>query len=285
MEYATVFNQALYIWVVQPSGNIEFRSVELAGDDTSALVRVINIDGSAYRDASPSELDTLITDTRTATINVVSTAPNNLQTLHTLLIDPIADLLPTDFTTKVALIPHSTLFHVPFSALQDTDGTYLIEKHTILGAPSIQVLGLAHEAVKAQKTPTNPSKLIVGNSVMPQVIIPDANSEFINSQLATLPRAEAEAEIYNMNLQAELAILSACDTGRGHITRDGVVGLSRSFITAGAPSVIVFRQIQLLIVVRLDRLLSLLGWDARIGSWRGWWGRGCIRVGWRVRRP
>ncbi|NJN21441.1 MAG: CHAT domain-containing protein [Leptolyngbya sp. RL_3_1] len=47
------------------------------------------------------------------------------------------------------------------------------------------------------------------------------------------------AEILEMDLQAELAILSACDTGRGRITGDGVVGLSRALITAGVPSVMV----------------------------------------------
>lgn len=42
-----------------------------------------------------------------------------------------------------------------------------------------------------------------------------------------------------MKLNAELVVLSACDTGRGRITGDGVIGLSRSLITAGVPSVIV----------------------------------------------
>ena len=46
-------------------------------------------------------------------------------------------------------------------------------------------------------------------------------------------------EIFNMKLNAELVVLSACDTGRGDITGDGVIGLSRSLITAGVPSVIV----------------------------------------------
>ncbi|MBJ7298114.1 MAG: CHAT domain-containing protein, partial [Dolichospermum sp.] len=47
------------------------------------------------------------------------------------------------------------------------------------------------------------------------------------------------AEIVDLSINAELVVLSACDTGRGAITGDGVIGLSRSLITAGAPSVIV----------------------------------------------
>jgi CHAT domain-containing protein len=47
------------------------------------------------------------------------------------------------------------------------------------------------------------------------------------------------SEILDLKLNAELVVLSACDTGRGRITGDGVIGLSRSLITAGVPSVIV----------------------------------------------
>lgn len=46
-------------------------------------------------------------------------------------------------------------------------------------------------------------------------------------------------EILDLKLNAELVVLSACDTGRGRITGDGVIGLSRSLITAGVPSVMV----------------------------------------------
>ena len=46
-------------------------------------------------------------------------------------------------------------------------------------------------------------------------------------------------EILDLKLNAELVVLSACNTGRGEITGDGVIGLSRSLIIAGVPSVIV----------------------------------------------
>lgn len=45
-------------------------------------------------------------------------------------------------------------------------------------------------------------------------------------------------EIARVPLAAELAVLSACDTGRGRITGDGVVGVARSFMAAGVPTVI-----------------------------------------------
>jgi CHAT domain-containing protein/Tfp pilus assembly protein PilF len=46
-------------------------------------------------------------------------------------------------------------------------------------------------------------------------------------------------EITNMKLQADLVVLSACSTGKGDITGDGVIGLSRSLALAGVPSVMV----------------------------------------------
>ncbi len=47
------------------------------------------------------------------------------------------------------------------------------------------------------------------------------------------------SEILDLKLTADLVVLSACSTGRGDITGDGVIGLSRSLFVAGVPSVLV----------------------------------------------
>jgi CHAT domain-containing protein len=47
-------------------------------------------------------------------------------------------------------------------------------------------------------------------------------------------------EVFNLKLNADLVTLSACETGLGKLSRgEGLIGLTRGFIYAGAPSVLV----------------------------------------------
>ena len=336
ITYSVIFDQALYIWVVQPSGQLAFRSVEF--DQADAHGRSTNpiatLDGPVYPGGSElSALDALVAESRSG-IGVIASPPNEpsllnepsspnvldtpndhrLKDLYQVLIDPIADLLPADPTSNLIFVPQGNLFLVPFAALQDTEGTYLIENHTVLTAPSLQVLNLLtrQPGAAASSSPflAAENALVVGNPIMPTVPVPSGNG-LQNLQLVPLPGTEAEAwaisdllglspligaqateaqikqllphaplihlathglldygipqssgvldvpgalaltpgngedglltaaEIFEMDLQAELAVLSACDTGRGRITGDGVVGLSRALITAGVPDVMV----------------------------------------------
>ncbi|MEO1299841.1 MAG: CHAT domain-containing protein, partial [Cyanobacteria bacterium J06636_16] len=329
VTYSLIPDRALHIWVLEPSGEVEFRAVEFEGaaDENITLNPIAAIDGPVYRhNPAPSELDTLVADSRRG-LGVVGggnvtggssaagrssdIADNQLSELHQVLIDPIADLLPTDPEAPIVFVPQGTLFLVPFPALEAADGSRLIEKHTVLTAPSIQVMDLAARGASGDaQFLTDQDAILVGNPIMPEVVIP-SESGLHTLQMVPLPGAEAEAlaigelldispligeqatearvkqqlpeaplihfathglleygapdssgvldvpgavaltagegedglltaaEILEMNLQAELVVLSACDTGQGRITGDGVVGLSRSLITAGVPSIIV----------------------------------------------
>jgi tetratricopeptide (TPR) repeat protein len=303
VEYSILDDYAepkLLIWVIQPTGNVTFRQTVLPDTPIENLVslsrRLLGIRGfseSFALDANAGDGDN-----------------SPLRRLHELLIAPIEDLLPSDPTQRVIFVPQGPLFLVPFAALQDEQGDYLIQHHTPLLAPSIQVLSFTHDLAQRRPASTNDLSniLIVGNPTMPQLeLVPgeprealpalpgaEAEARAIGEVLSTTPLIGAAAtettvasrmsqariihlashgllqygsaeelgikdfpgaialapdgaqdglltasEILNLPLQAELVVLSACNTGRGRITGDGVIGLSRSFIAAGVPSVLV----------------------------------------------
>ena len=48
-----------------------------------------------------------------------------------------------------------------------------------------------------------------------------------------------QSDILKCNLTARLVVLSCCDTGKGQVSSEGVLGIARSFLGAGASSVLV----------------------------------------------
>ncbi len=46
-------------------------------------------------------------------------------------------------------------------------------------------------------------------------------------------------EMFNLDLSAQLVVLSGCSTALGRLTGDGVIGMSRALLYAGTPTVIV----------------------------------------------
>jgi CHAT domain-containing protein len=47
-------------------------------------------------------------------------------------------------------------------------------------------------------------------------------------------------EVYNLNLNTDLVVLSACETGRGEIKKgEGIIGLTRDLLYAGASNLLV----------------------------------------------
>jgi CHAT domain-containing protein/tetratricopeptide (TPR) repeat protein len=292
VQYSIIPKVALYIWTIQPTGEIEWRSVDLAQQETS-IADLVALSRNAIGVSDRG-------------VGVVSRQPEDrdrtqqqLQELYRLLVEPIADLLPTDADDRIIFLPQGELLLVPFAALQNEAGTYLVETHTPLIAPSIQVLQLTEQ--QSVERNDRLEALVVGNPTLPEVrlasgerlpLLPLPGTEqeaieiarLLETQALTgdratetavrqqLPQADivhlathgllddfgtgipgavvlaagngndgllSAEEIFNLQLDAELVVLSACDTGRGNITGDGVIGLSRSFMTAGVPSMVV----------------------------------------------
>ena len=321
VEYSTIWNEALYIWVIKPTGEITFRSVDLkslninlgqATETTrvaAATGRGLNEQDTAFAEMIRGTRDSLGTSennlsNQQATNRPHSTPTNSqtanpkLQQLYQLLIEPIADLLPTNPNDPVIFIPHQSLFLAPFASLQNAQGQYLVEKHTIIIAPAIQILQLTHQSRQKNRQTSAQNILVVGNPTMPQIgnpprqlpSLPGSEQEaqiiakLLNTQAIIGPQATkisivkqmlnariihlathgffkevksrdmpgaialapsgnddgflTSSEILDLKLNAELVVLSACNTGRGTLTSDGVIGLSRALITAGVPTIL-----------------------------------------------
>ena len=72
----------------------------------------------------------------------------------------------------------------------------------------------------------------------------DIFSEGYRSSIALTPSETDNgfltvSEVMKMKLKAELVVLSACDSGQGIVTGDGIMGLSRAYLTAGVPTAVV----------------------------------------------
>lgn len=298
----------LIIWVIHPDGTLTARQIRLGAvlptgtDSLEALVQVsraaVGVRGLGIA-AIGNGLASQVGTAASADANL------RLQPLADLLIAPIADLLPSDPDQPVIIVPQGELFLVPFAALPLAAGGTMVDQHTLVVVPSLQVLRLTAQLDTTPPVSLNSraagGALVVGNPQMPQVppqfgtapqplpALPGTEAEAIaiaqllnidpllggaatetavkqrlrsarlvhlathglldetqglESAIALAPSSQDDglltaAELLELAVPADLVVLSACDTGRGRITGDGVIGLSRSLLAAGVPRLVV----------------------------------------------
>jgi CHAT domain-containing protein len=289
---------AILMWVIKPDGSIAFGQSDLPEEKESLTEMVSQARSSlgAYGRGRSQEAAAVLTDDDSAL------RKERLQLLYRVLIEPIQDRLPKAADAPIIFIPQDRLFFVPFSALQDESGKYLIETHTLFEAISIQMLGVSAQQQQRSAARPGTGVLVVGNPTMPKL---QSEEGGLPMQLPSLPGAEKEAraiatlfatepligsaaskenvlarmpsarilhfathglldtsnggylsslalapsaddsgfltirEFSGLTLNAEMAVLSACDTAEGKLSGDGVQGFSHAFSVTGVPSIVV----------------------------------------------
>eukprot|EP00961_Rhodomonas_salina_P159749 2151330-Rhodomonas_salina.1 len=212
-----------------------------------------------------------------------------LKMMYQLLMQPIEQFLRD--CSEVLIVPHHSLFTVPWAALLDEQGLYLIQKFAVRIAPSLRVAlaqakapcGTArarsfivgnpvpnrcgplpyaqreaeHVSAFLLQRQTGRVDIVIGKHATRQKVLSmlrgatwvhfACHAQLEDHALVLARENDAESELLSMaDVQANVrlsagstVILSACNTGRGEITGEGVVGLSRGFVAVGASCVLV----------------------------------------------
>jgi CHAT domain-containing protein/tetratricopeptide (TPR) repeat protein len=287
----------VYIWVLAPDGNVRGAHVSVSRAKLDELIRSIT---PFTRDRGIPPPAVAVATRGEQQIAVSAKGQRSWRSLYDLLIAPIEGDLPRATGARLTIVPHGPLLGVPFAALRDARGSYLVERYTIHSVPAGAVLQFT-----AGKTPADArsaAMLLVGDPAAPPRIpgepplprlagaseevraiarlLPSSRMTLLAGSAATEPRVRAALtgkgvihfathgivrdanplasflalgtvadgsadgqlttdEIYGLDLDANLIVLSACRSGGGVITGDGIAGLARAFFYAGTPSVIV----------------------------------------------
>jgi CHAT domain-containing protein len=124
VEYL-VTEERLLIWVVRPDGGITSAAVAIGRAALRDKVRALH---AALNDPTPAEL------------RKPESVRAQLAELHRLALAPVAGQLPQDPAQRVYIVAHDGLLLVPFAALIDGEGKYLLERHTLVSTPAAAVL-------------------------------------------------------------------------------------------------------------------------------------------------
>ncbi|MEJ2548468.1 MAG: CHAT domain-containing protein, partial [Gemmatimonadota bacterium] len=252
--------------------------VEYLVGETSTVAVVINSDASDVLtlDIGREQLADLvffargaIERERTGSDADLWAAP--LRRLYAALVGPIENAGWLDNKTRLVVAPHAELHYLPFQALiRDRDRvSFLVEELAIAYAPSASVWlrlndrsgarggdGLLALAPRSGDLPGSEYEVRAITSLLgqdPTVLVGREATEQAFRQAAgdsdLAPGGTGDArlevhEVYELELDARLVVLSACETGLGAGSQtnapagDDWVSLTRAFLSAGADNVV-----------------------------------------------
>ena len=206
-------------------------------------------------------------------IKMVTSVKRISKEIYSSLIKPLEPMLNGK---ELIIVPHGVLHYLPFNALHD-GRKWFVEKYKVRFLQNASMLrfleGKGKGKIETAFVIGNPTRDLEYSEVEANEIADNFNIEPLLRDEATkdaviegskgkdilhfschgmfeagIPRFSRlmladgnllALEVYNLDLSADLVVLSACQTGLGGLTSgDEIEGLTRAFMRAGTPSVI-----------------------------------------------
>ena len=155
------------VWVLSPDGAVQARRLGLSAARLRALARALAAPGGS-RDPDPARV------------------------LYDQLVKPVEAWLPVRTGGRLTIVPHGPLFALPFAALRDGEGRYLVERWATHYATSMSVLDRLE--TKGGRKTTEGAVIVADPTLAPLLIRRDG--------LGPLPAAGSEAAAVARRLQA-----------------------------------------------------------------------------------
>lgn len=181
---------AVFIWVVTPDGRVSATRVDVLASRLSALLRA-----TVPLDATPAvgATKTAIATRGGEAFSLDVPRADAWRDLYDLLIKPVRHALPATNGSLLTVIPHGALAGLPFAALKDERGRYLIEDFTLHYIPAGAVLQFTEAMRRADGR--KGSVLIVADPIVPK-------QAQLGRPMPPLPGARDEARAISAQLPA-----------------------------------------------------------------------------------
>ena len=165
--------------MVSPNGAVSGASVAVHRSKLTALIQAT----SAFADEAATTRGPTARTRGEQAIPLVMKPQPAWRELYDLLVLPIARYLPTAPGSRLTIVPHGPLIDVPFAALRDPKGQYLLERYALHSLTAGAML--AYTDKRGTSNPRAGSMLLVADPAVPPVIpgepplprLPGANAE------------------------------------------------------------------------------------------------------------
>jgi|Transcript_93571 CHAT domain-containing protein len=237
--YSTIpHEKLLYVWVVPPSSTDKIAFRQLAIDVEQMEGGIVTLGRSLARNSG---------------INPQSVWKRVLCQLHSLILEPIASLLPSDPNSLVCFVPsEGAMTGLPFAALIAADDSFLITRHTIMTAQSVHALAVAQHfaavrpsegcvvCVGPEADTATVKQQINAEHILPNQLSLEAVKQASVLHFASQDIVQTQTELFDANAAAELpidlAVVATCGdpaAGRKNTTNEDVWKVARALAARG----------------------------------------------------